>query len=39
MKGPNSHITITIYIYIYMIEHDRHFLYTYFFVNPFELPN
>ena len=26
------------YIYIYIIEHNRHFLSTYFFVNPFELP-
>ena len=25
-------------IYIYMTEHNRHFLSTYFFVNPFELP-
>ena len=28
---------IYIYIYIYLTEHNRHFLSTYFFVNPFEL--
>ena len=32
-------IYIYIYIYnIYIIEHNTHFLSTYIFVNPFELP-
>ena len=30
-------VCIYIYIYIYLIEHSRHFLSTYFFVNLFEL--
>ena len=30
--------SIYIYIYIYLIEHNRHFLSTYFLVNSFELP-
>ena len=34
----NLYIYIYIYIYIYLIEHKRHFLSTYFFVNPFKLP-
>ena len=34
----HTHTHTYIYIYIYLIEHNRHFLSTYFFVNPFKLP-
>ena len=34
----HTHIYIYIYIYIYIIERNWHFLSTYFFLNPFELP-
>ena len=30
-------LSLYIYIYIYLIEHNRRFLRTYFFANPFEL--
>ena len=33
----SSLLCVCIYIYIYMIEHNRYFLSTYFFVNPFKL--
>ena len=32
------YIYMYIYIYIYLIEHNRHFLSTYFLANPFQLP-
>ena len=39
LTGPNNtYIYIYIYIYIYFIEHNRHFLSPYFFVDLFILP-
>ena len=38
--GPMSHIYIYIYIYIYInfIKNNRHFMSTYFLLDPFEFP-